>query len=90
MSCYRWTTVCPCSSQPEYIPGPKVRESEELSIQFYKILDRTREEDLLELRQYEGREDLNVYELSYVKIWPRLAEQFIFHYNVLWANTKRT
>ena len=56
------TDDCLSVLQPVYRPWPKIREAEELSIQFYMILDRTREEDLSELRQYEGREDLDVYE----------------------------
>ncbi len=40
--------------QPEYYrPWPKIRSAEENSVTFYKILDRTRDVDLAELRSYE-------------------------------------
>jgi hypothetical protein len=56
------TEDCLSVLQSEYRPGPKVREEEVCSAHFYAVLDRSREEDLAELRLYAGREDLENYE----------------------------
>jgi hypothetical protein len=39
-----------------------VREAEDGSVEFYRVLERNKEADLLELRQYETREDITKYE----------------------------
>ena len=39
-----------------------MREAEDGSAEFYRVLERNKEADLLELRQYETREDITNYE----------------------------
>ena len=39
-----------------------MREAEDGSVKFYRVLERNREQDLAELRQFETREDLTTYE----------------------------
>jgi hypothetical protein len=56
------TEDCLSVLQSEYRPWPKVREEEACSAHFYAVLDRSREDDLAELRLYAGREDLENYE----------------------------
>ena len=56
------TETCLTVLQPEYRPWPKVRLAEAGSVHFYNVLDRTREDDLAELRGYVGRTDLDNYE----------------------------
>ncbi len=56
------TEECLTILQPEFRPWPKVRENEEGSINFYRVLERTRDQDLTELREYERRADVNTYE----------------------------
>lgn len=48
--------------QEQYRPWPKVRFQEAQSQEFYRVLERSREADLAELRQYENREDKANYE----------------------------
>ncbi len=56
------TEDCVSVLQSAYRSWPKAREEETCSEHFYAVLDRSREEDLAELRLYEGREDLENYE----------------------------
>ena len=39
-----------------------MREAEDGSVKFYRVLERNREQDLAELRQFETREDITTYE----------------------------
>ena len=48
--------------QPGFRPWPKLRQAEASSVTFYEVLERTRDLDLSELRNYERREDIGTYE----------------------------
>jgi hypothetical protein len=48
--------------EPEYRAWPKLRVAEAGSVEFYKILNRTKEKDLEELRNFRTREDICNYE----------------------------
>ncbi len=48
--------------EPEYRAWPKVRVAEAGSVEFYRILNRTKEMDLEELQCFRRREDIGNYE----------------------------
>ena len=56
------TEDCLSILEPEYRGWPKVRLAEAGSVEFYRILNRTKELDLEELRSFRTREDVCNYE----------------------------
>ena len=57
-----------------YRPWPRVKEGTEASWDFYDIHDRNKAADLLTLRKYEGREDIETYTVVLKEVFHLFGE----------------